>query len=519
MIPRIQTGTSFKGAGLYYLHDKKRGEEKERLTSERLAWTYSRNTMEDEPEAVLAEMRQTAFDQSLLKLTSGNRIDGRPTERPVMTVALAWSPEQSPTREDMIEAGNSFLKHMGWEEHQALFIGHNDTKHPHFHMVINRVHPTTGMTLDDNWSKTRAQRWALAYEREHGHIYCEAREAKYGRDGERHTFQMNYREWRLWQEINKENALDPEYREVLEAGEWSVLKQSQKQERTAFWNETGKMRQDLRKALREEVRGEFAEEWRGYALTKAERMEKLKTYDKETRRAIRHLRRERSFRLKHPNKQRDLVPVRGPDGRTYIGRPGLETHAIEKLKERQKEYHARVREELYEMRSNIFTQQNDRLEKLIGVSFENLSKDRAEAYKEVLARHRDERANLREDQATGTRRQDLLSGLTPKQPEATPLTPQQSLAYVHTALNATAQRAEFAATRQEIADPQRQPGLQKRDEPQEERGQQRATAHSSLEREKRDKDLAARVDAKVEYYLAKRARDRARERDDGGRDR
>jgi hypothetical protein len=54
MIPRIQTGTSFAGAGLYYLHDKKREGERERLTDERVAWTYAINTMEEEPEAVLA---------------------------------------------------------------------------------------------------------------------------------------------------------------------------------------------------------------------------------------------------------------------------------------------------------------------------------------------------------------------------------------------------------------------------------------------------------------------------------
>ena len=83
MIPRIQTGNSFKGAGLYYLHDKKLEGESERLTTDRVAWTHAINTLEEEPEAVLAEMRQTAFDQQLLKHLSGNRLDGRPTERTV----------------------------------------------------------------------------------------------------------------------------------------------------------------------------------------------------------------------------------------------------------------------------------------------------------------------------------------------------------------------------------------------------------------------------------------------------
>src|ERR1043165_6486956 len=129
MIPRIQTGTSFKGAELYYLHDKRAEGEAVRDTKERVAWTYAINTLENEPEAVLAEMRHTAFDQFLLKLESGNRIDGRPCERPVMTVALSWAPDETLTREEMIAAGRSFLQHMKWQDLQVLFVGHNDTKH------------------------------------------------------------------------------------------------------------------------------------------------------------------------------------------------------------------------------------------------------------------------------------------------------------------------------------------------------------------------------------------------------
>jgi Relaxase/Mobilisation nuclease domain len=288
MIPRIQTGTSFQGAGLYYLHDKKLEGETERLTTERVAWTYAINTVENDPEAVLAEMRQTSFDQPILKMLSGNRIDGRPTETPVMTVALAWSPEQNPTQNQMIEAGHSYLQHMGWEAHQALFVAHNDTKHPHMHMIINRVHPETGMVLDDSWSKTRSQQWALGYERDNGRIFCQAREAKYGRREMNDAPHLHRSEWKLWQEISKENAFDPEYHRALEAGEWETLKEGQKQERIDFWKQTGQMRKDLRGVLREEVREEFKEEWRAYNALKAERHEQGRAYDKEARRALKH---------------------------------------------------------------------------------------------------------------------------------------------------------------------------------------------------------------------------------------
>jgi Relaxase/Mobilisation nuclease domain len=489
MIPRIQTGTSFQGAGLYYLHDKKQEGERERLTTDRVAWTYAINTLEEEPEAVLAEMAQTARDQGLLKHLAGKRPDGRPTERTVMTVALAWSPEQEPpTKEHMIETGRSYLQHMGWQEHQVLFVSHNDTKHPHVHLIINRVHPETGMTLDDAWSKTRAQRWALGYEREHGRIFCEAREAKYGKSQDRDAPHMNYREWQTWQQIAKENARDPEFRQTLEAGEWDALKQGQKQERIGFWKETGRMRKDLRAALREEVREEFAGEWQTYTLHKAERMEQAQAYDRETRRALREYR-------KH--------------GKLH----GVE--AVAKIKERQEAYHDRLRDQLKEMRADISSRQKQRLEELAAPALDKLSNDRLAAYDEVRARHRGESATLHADQAAGTRRPDVLEGYG-KGTDGAPLTAEQASAYLHHAKSAAARPAGFDQARGDItgADRARSPKPE-RDPLQTKPGQE----ISDRAAEKRDKDQAqdAKRRAGIEWYLAKRKDDR--ERGDGGRER
>src|SRR5262249_15902694 len=163
-------------------------------------------------------------------------------ERTVMTVALAWSPLQEPTREDMIEAAHSYLRHMRWQDHQVLLVCHDEKKHPHVHLIINRIHPETGMVQDANWSKPPSQRWALQDEREQGQVLCAAREAKYGQSLDMASSHLNYRDWQAWQEIAKENAFDPEYRRALEAGEWASLKQGQKQERVAFWKEAGQMR-------------------------------------------------------------------------------------------------------------------------------------------------------------------------------------------------------------------------------------------------------------------------------------
>ena len=513
MIPRIQTGTSFKGAELYYLHDKKLDGEQERLTAGRLAWTYAVNTLENEPEAVFAEMRQTAFDQPLLKQLSGNRLDGRPTERTVMTVALAWSPEQSPDRQEMIEAGKSFLKHMGWDQHQALFIGHNDTKHPHVHLIINRVHPETGMTLDDNWSKTRSQKWALAYEREHGHIYCLGREARYDRDRGSSAHHMSYREWQTYQELTKDKAIDPEFQQAMRAGEWDALKSGQKEERLGFWQETGRMRKQVWSALRGDVRFEFADEWKAYAQEKEERQRKANVYDREARGAIRELRKQQTpTKRAKPDRRSEIAVVRGPDGRTFIKRRSVESVGIEQIKERRRAYHLRQREELWEMRSGISKRQKERLGTLADIAFARLSADRAEQYQTLLAAHRGDRRGLTEDQRAGERRPDALKRGT----TSTGLTPEQIAGYTAEARKIAVREEDQQKFRRALSDADRS---RSQETGRDQQHTKPASERSSEERDKGQKEQSARRQAAVELLLAKRAHDRARDRGGGGQER
>lgn len=364
MIPRLKSGRSFKGAGLYYLHDKRLAGEQERLTRQRVAWTYTLNTLESDPEAVLAEMRHTARHQQLLKQMSGNRLDGRPIDQAVTTIALAWSPAQSPDKAQMIETGQSFLRHMGWHEHQALFVAHNDTAHPHVHIILNRVHPETGMTLDDNWSKKRSQQWALKYERTHGHIYCKAREEKYDRGQKDRGGKRSYKDWRQDRQLSNDNEEAPP-----QDSDWALLKAAQRDERQTFWKETSDTRRQIRQAQREEVRKEFAGDWQAYRLVRDERQQAAHRFDQETRRALRHYRR--------------------------LG--GRE--AIRQLKERKDIRHKRQREELAALRAEITARQKERTDAAIEQA---LKKQRAEhdgQYKELLQRQRSERSTLREDRA------------------------------------------------------------------------------------------------------------------------
>jgi hypothetical protein len=381
MIPRIKTGSSFKGAALYYLHDKRLPGEQVRLTSERVAWTYAINTLEDEPEAVIREMQHTALSQSYLKRMSGNRSDGRPTGKTVMTVALSWSPEQNPNQSEMIAAARSFLQYMGFQDHQALLLCHNDTRHPHIHVILNRVHPETGMTVRDNWSWRRCQEWALAYEREHGRIFCHAREAKYGRGEPVTSRHVHHGEWRNRRESSNDNAalLTPEQ------AEWATLKASQREERIAFWKGTAVARHDLRVAVRDEVREELRPQWQTYALHKIEKQEAARRFDQETRRAIRHYRRE-AMRL--------------------YDRP-YDVQAVHNLKARQRAYHKQQREDLTAERAAINSRTKERAAELLSPLLDSLADQRRAQYEELLRRQREDKAELRDSQQEPARHKAL----------------------------------------------------------------------------------------------------------------
>ncbi len=176
MVPNISpNGTSFRGAGAYHLHDKPTATEVRPRTALRVAFTVTRNLANEDARAALDEMWRTAEDATHLKAASGSSHRGRKNDAPVKTISLAWAPGQTPTPKLMTEAADDFLRAMGWHQHQAIYVGHSDTAHPHLHIILNRIHPDTGRTLNDWQDRRRAQQWALGYERQQGSILCEGR--------------------------------------------------------------------------------------------------------------------------------------------------------------------------------------------------------------------------------------------------------------------------------------------------------------------------------------------------------
>jgi hypothetical protein len=266
MIVKIHSnGKSFAGAAAYHMHDK------EAQTNERVAWTHTLNLANDHVPSAVSEMLWTARDAELLKQEAGIRAGGRETENPVKTLSLNWSPEDKPSREHMIATTEEFLRHMKWDERQAIVIAHSDRPYSHVHVMLNTVHPETGLHLSDDFERRRAQAWALEYERAQGRIYCEQRlldAASREQAPPRNVwqaFQKNEQEFAHAENSLRENQsivlAEPENREK---SEWTILKENQRAERTQFFADGKSQFSELRKSIYREVREEFRERWAAY---------------------------------------------------------------------------------------------------------------------------------------------------------------------------------------------------------------------------------------------------------------
>ena len=163
MIPRIhKRGSSFKAASQYILHDPNS------QSRDRVAFSQTCNLGDVATDDAWHAMYDTWNDRTRLKRESQTDLRGRDNKKPVFHYTLSWHPDERPTEALMMEAARSSLKALGLEQHQALMAAHNDTDHPHLHIVVNTVHPETGRTASLKYSKLELSKWAEDYERQHG---------------------------------------------------------------------------------------------------------------------------------------------------------------------------------------------------------------------------------------------------------------------------------------------------------------------------------------------------------------
>ena len=66
---------------------------------------------------------------------------------------LAWPPGERPTRPQWVDCALHTMKALGYEGHQFMIVAHDDKKHFHIHIMLNKVHPETlrAHTTYRNW--------------------------------------------------------------------------------------------------------------------------------------------------------------------------------------------------------------------------------------------------------------------------------------------------------------------------------------------------------------------------------
>lgn len=205
MVPKVtRKGTSFKGAAAYYLHDKKAH------TSERVAFTHTENLPTTDPDLAWKIMARTADNQQAIKRAAGQVATGRKLKQSVYAYSLSWSPDENPDQATMIEAGRQTIKALGLDGHQVLMVAHNDEPHPHIHLIVNRVHPETGIAAKHSNDHLRLSEWAEAFEAAQGKIRCEQRveNNRARREGQfvKDTTSYSYAEFRRWRSYRLDKA-------------------------------------------------------------------------------------------------------------------------------------------------------------------------------------------------------------------------------------------------------------------------------------------------------------------------
>lgn len=180
MVPDVaKKGHSFNGAFAYYLHDK--GPDGQHLTTAaRVGWTETRNLATDDPHLAKRIMIATASQADELKAAAGIKATGRKSNAHVYAYSLAWHPDEAAKldRAEMVRAVDQSLKALEADHLQAVIVCHTDQKHPHVHVILNRVDPETGKMHGFSNDRRKLSDWANTYERERGVILTPLREEK-----------------------------------------------------------------------------------------------------------------------------------------------------------------------------------------------------------------------------------------------------------------------------------------------------------------------------------------------------
>jgi hypothetical protein len=84
----------------------------------------------------------SGFDTAAMEMQGVASLNNRCKDA-VCHYELAWPPGERPTRPQWVDCALHTLKALGYEGHQFMIVAHDDKKHFHIHIMLNKVHPET----------------------------------------------------------------------------------------------------------------------------------------------------------------------------------------------------------------------------------------------------------------------------------------------------------------------------------------------------------------------------------------
>lgn len=100
-----------------------------------------------------------------------------PISKPVAHISLDFSAQDKDrlTNQKMIEIAGEYLQKMGYGNTQVLMVRHNDTDHPHLHMVLNRI-DNNGNRISDQNERIRSTKVCKELTVKHGLYFAKGKE-------------------------------------------------------------------------------------------------------------------------------------------------------------------------------------------------------------------------------------------------------------------------------------------------------------------------------------------------------
>jgi hypothetical protein len=162
MIGKISIGKSFGGCLRYCLEDKVE------LSREQKNTLGKQDGLQYANRAEVLEYNMCFGNKKELTSQFNDVRTLRPQlSQPVMHISLSLDPEDQFTKEKLRQIGQDFAREFGFENNQYLTIYHKDTKHPHLHIVANRV-GFDGSRISDSNSYRKVAELCRKLEIKHG---------------------------------------------------------------------------------------------------------------------------------------------------------------------------------------------------------------------------------------------------------------------------------------------------------------------------------------------------------------